>query len=994
VRGPGNEKPGEPIEGLRPGTLSALLQDLVRCPEDERSGAWDRVLRPGLVIDRYELVREIGRGGFGVVWEARDRGLGREVALKAVRAGQRPDLREERLLREAEAAARLAHPNIVSLLDAGRSEQGPYLVLELLRGETLAIRLDQGPLAVREALRIGIEVAKGLAHAHEQGVVHRDLTPGNVFLCRDGQVKVLDFGMAHAFGRPKAEGGTRSYMAPEQAAGAPEDERTDVFALGVVLYRMLSGRLPYPYSPSKRARRAAPRQLEVEELPALGTFLARMTSTEPLKRPRNCAEVLAALTTFQHELEGSPSSGTSGVHLRRRVRTRQATVVITGLLLALAVAVGVASRRARPPASRTDGRILVAVGDVVNETGEPELGVLSGLLVTSLEQSSRLSVMTRSRVLDLAARAGVKTALGFDETVGREIGRTQGVAVLLLPAVHRLGTVYSVEVRGIDPRRGERLFTFSDRASAKEALLPALDNLSEQVRGALREDHLDVVGSSIRLADATTASLEAYQHYTSGLEAWMRDGLRGTALREFLEALRLDPRFGAAHERVAFLYDVFGRPDLAAPHRKAAIENIGRMPEKERLLLLLYLSGDQSVPGRFSKEGGFRLANQLVQRFPDDKSVLSRVGLAYWVFEERERATVLFRKALELDPAFNHALSGLSNGLLEAAESLSVARRAVATRRSPANLNFLGVALLANGAQPEAVDAVREALRLDGGQSSFILANACHLLYTAGLASDCLTAARRAAVNGVTDLDREEARKLVVMILAARGQMREARRVLEATDLRKTLDGGLQAWILSIGRSRCDAPEALAKARRIEDPFARRYWLAFFCAPEEAERTPTVSPRNGFESEENLYRLHALSARRAWDEALDLVPVVEHTLYLDDDQWRLFAVTLLKAEALLESGRPEQAAAAEAVKLRGRHIFMLDHGANYPRLALVRARAMERLGRSADAIRELDGLLAFWKDADDDLPLLVEARASRSRLAAAAQLRLESGPAH
>ncbi len=993
MRGPGNEKPGATIEGLRPGTLSALLQDLVRCPEDERSGAWDRVLRPGLVIDRYELVREIGRGGFGVVWEALDRGLGRAVALKAVRSGQRPDLREERLLREAEAAARLAHPNIVTLLDAGRSEQGPYLILELLRGETLATRLDQGPIAIREALRIGVEVAKGLAHAHELGVVHRDLTPGNVFLCRDGQVKVLDFGMAHAFGRPKAEGGTRSYMAPEQAAGAPEDERTDVFALGVVLYRMLSGKLPYRGGSSRRPRRTAPRELEIGELPALGPFLARMTSTEPLERPRNCAEVLAALTTFQHELEGPRSSEASGVHLRRRTRTRHLAMLAACLLLVLAAAF-LASHRAGQPATRPDGRILVAVGDVVNETGDPDLGVLSGLLVTSLEQSSRLSVMTRSRALDLAARAGVKTTLGFDETVGREIGRTQGVAVLLLPAVHRLGTVYSVEVRGIDPRRDERLFTFCDRASAKEALLPALDHLSEQVREALREDRLDVVGSSIRLADATTASLEAYQHYTSGLEAWMRDGLRGTALREFLEALRLDPRFGAAHERVAFLYDVFGRPDLAAPHRKAAIENIDRMPEKERLLLLLYLSSDQSVPGRFSKDGGYRLADQLVQRFPEDKSVLSRVGVAYWVFEERERAAVLFRKALEFDPAFNHALSWLANGLLEATESLSFARRAVATRRSPANLNFLGVALLANGAQPEAVDAVREALRLDGGQNSFILANACHLLYSAGLASDCLAAARRAAVNGVTDLDREEARKLVVMILAARGQMREARRVLEATDLRKTLDGGLQAWILSIGRSRCDAPESLAEARRIEDPFARRYWLAFFCAPEEAERTPTVSPRNGFESEENVYRLHALSARRAWDEVLELVPVVEHTLYLDDEMWRLFAVTFLKAEALLESGRYEQAAAAEPVKLRGRHIFMLDQGANYPRLALARARAMERLGRSADAIRELDRLLAFWSDADDDLPLLVEARASRSRLAAAAQLRLESGPAH
>lgn len=149
------------------------------------------------------------------------------------------------MLREAEAAARLSHPNIVTLHDAGRSEQGPYLALELLKGQTLAQRLEQGPIALREALRIGVEVAKGLAHVHDHGVVHRDLTPGNVYLCDDGQVKVLDLGMARAFGRPTLRGGTSAFMAPEQAEGAPEDERTDVFALGVLLYRMLTGALPF-----------------------------------------------------------------------------------------------------------------------------------------------------------------------------------------------------------------------------------------------------------------------------------------------------------------------------------------------------------------------------------------------------------------------------------------------------------------------------------------------------------------------------------------------------------------------------------------------------------------------------------------------------------------------------------------------------------------------------------------------------------------------------
>src|SRR5690242_11491217 len=149
-----------------PGALSALLKELVGPARGASGSAWESALKPGAVIGRFQLVRELGRGGFGVVYEARDTVLRRSVAFKAVKAGRHPASGEERLLGEAEAAARLAHPNIVTLHDVGSTEHGPYLVLELLRGRTLAQRLEQGPLTLREALRIAVDVAKGLAHAH------------------------------------------------------------------------------------------------------------------------------------------------------------------------------------------------------------------------------------------------------------------------------------------------------------------------------------------------------------------------------------------------------------------------------------------------------------------------------------------------------------------------------------------------------------------------------------------------------------------------------------------------------------------------------------------------------------------------------------------------------------------------------------------------------------------------------------------------------------
>jgi TolB-like protein/Tfp pilus assembly protein PilF len=305
-----------PQSSVAPGAVSALLRELVNIPVLPE--AEPPRFQPGQVVGRFEILREIGRGGFGIVYEAKDRELGRTVAFKAVRVTGKLDLCEERLLQEAESAARLCHPNIVTLFDIGRNDEGVFLVYELLHGQTLARRFAHGTVPLREAVRIAVEVATGLAHAHAQGVVHRDLTPGNVFLCNDDQVKVLDFGMAHAFGRRKLDGGTRSYMAPEQARGAAEDERTDVFALGVVLYQMLSGELPFADDRALEDASPAP-SLEIAEEPGLADLVAQMLEKDLVQRPRDAGEVLAALTSFQQELARAAAQPSSvPVRAKRR----------------------------------------------------------------------------------------------------------------------------------------------------------------------------------------------------------------------------------------------------------------------------------------------------------------------------------------------------------------------------------------------------------------------------------------------------------------------------------------------------------------------------------------------------------------------------------------------------------------------------------------------------------------------------------------------------
>jgi CRP-like cAMP-binding protein len=286
------------------GTMTAFLAELV-AEEDHRS-AWEAVLRSGAVIGRFELVRELGRGGFGVVWEARDLQLGREVAFKAMHRRRPAEPPGHRLVHEAAVAARLSHPNIVTLYDMGRGEYGPYLVLELLRGEPLARRLEGPPLPVGAVIRIASQVAAGLAHAHAHGVVHRDLSPRNVFLCRSGAVKLLDLGIALVVGARNPGGGTPSYMAPEQRRGAPEDERSDVFALGVLMYRMLAGVLPFPEAQGGGAEPGAPRPLDVPEAPDLAALVLRMLEVDPTRRPRDAAHVLPELEAIDGRLRAAP----------------------------------------------------------------------------------------------------------------------------------------------------------------------------------------------------------------------------------------------------------------------------------------------------------------------------------------------------------------------------------------------------------------------------------------------------------------------------------------------------------------------------------------------------------------------------------------------------------------------------------------------------------------------------------------------------------------
>ncbi len=283
------------LPDIHAGEISRLVAELAHAPERDPRLARRARIGAGDVVGGFELLREIGRGGFGVVFEGVDRALGRRAAIKTVRRGAPSAEACESLERERELA-RLRHPNIVAVLGGGRCDAGPFVVLEYLSGETLAQRLARGPLPLDEALRVAVAVARALRHAHARGVLHRDLKPANVFLPRAGEAKVIDFGLARLSGRAGPRGsGTSGYMSPEQRRGEPEDERTDLFALGLLLLEAATCRRVRPEDgEASGAVAALP--------PALGRIVGALLEPAPDRRPRSAAAALRALVGIQRRL--------------------------------------------------------------------------------------------------------------------------------------------------------------------------------------------------------------------------------------------------------------------------------------------------------------------------------------------------------------------------------------------------------------------------------------------------------------------------------------------------------------------------------------------------------------------------------------------------------------------------------------------------------------------------------------------------------------------
>jgi tetratricopeptide (TPR) repeat protein len=687
-------------------------------------------------IGPYRILERLGSGGMGDVFLAEDTRLHRKVALKTLAGSwsKSPDARE-RLLREARAAAGLNHPNIAAIYDVVEAGDVLHIVMEYVEGEPLFARLGSGGLPPDEVTSIAIQLCDAMEVAHGQGVIHRDLKPGNILLTREGRIKVLDFGLAKTVpsgggppvlpsdSTPSNPGhiqGTPAYMSPEQLRGQTVDHRTDIYSLGVLLYELLTGHRPFHGTGVMELGMAVltqptPSSAQVDpHIPAgLSAIVARAMAREREERFQSVADMRDALRRLPPGVSDRTTVSAlfpwvvKTVAGRRRFRWDRISWTL-GVLALLAVGLSVSGRAPWvTPSSAFADRDWLLVADIDNTSGEAVFdGVLREGLIAALEQSSYVNIVPPDRVAQALARMRRDKATRMDLGVGREICQREGIKALLLGTIRRSGDTFQVRVQVLEAATGRAFFSDKEQFSSRDELFPRMDALSARVRARLGEPLSRIAKANKPLAQVTTRSIEALQLYSRAREAIARGDV--LAARGLLQkAVELDGEFALAHMELGHVAVALGDGDEANRQFGLAHDLHEFATERESHLIA---ANYHRTRGEFDEAA--RELRAMVSLYPDDADAHRELAVAYDATGELSRAIPELREALRLDPF--DALSVSNLGLFEATTSAFGDAEKTLTGAALRGLRYagfgwgLGIAKLGLGRVDEALAAFRE----------------------------------------------------------------------------------------------------------------------------------------------------------------------------------------------------------------------------------------------------------------------------------------------
>jgi serine/threonine protein kinase/tetratricopeptide (TPR) repeat protein len=719
------------------GTQLSLDKDLPSITKTLKTPIHD-LTRGSTFLNRYEIIEELGEGGMGKVYRVFDKKLNEEVALKLIKPEIASDLKTlERFSNELRIARKIVHKNVGRMYELMEEDGTHFITLEFVSGQDLKGLIKQsGQLAVGTTMKIAKQLCSGLSEAHKLGVVHRDLKPGNIMIDKEGDVRIMDFGIARSL---KEKGitdagviiGTPEYMSPEQVEGKEVDQRSDIYSLGIILYEMVTGRVPFegdsPFTIGMKHKGEVPKdpkELNTQIPNDLSIVILRCLEKDKDKRYLSAEEVGTELTNIE---KGIPT--TERVILEKKPLTsREITLqfnikkLLVPALVVIALVIAVVmviwqpwSQMEAVSAPKIENSI--AVISFENQTGDKAYEYLQkaipNLLITSLEQKGELYVATWERMQDLLEQMGKKDVEVIDRKLGFELCQMEGIKAIVLGSYIKAGDTFATDVKVLDVETKKLLKSSSSKGEGVSSILKTqIDELTRDISDGLGlARHRDEPEIS-KMADVTTSSMEAYRYYLEGWENY-RKLYYNDARKSFEKAVELDPDFALAYSYLAVSYANLNNFEA----RNNAIEKAKALShkttEKERL----------NIESRYAsiiendREKYGHILQQMAEKFPNDKFVHYYLAVNYYSINENfDKAIEEFNKALELDPKFGRALNDLGYTYLRMGNYIKAIehfKKYVSLHPDDANpLDSLAEAYFQMGKLEDAITKFKEALEI------------------------------------------------------------------------------------------------------------------------------------------------------------------------------------------------------------------------------------------------------------------------------------------
>jgi serine/threonine protein kinase/tetratricopeptide (TPR) repeat protein len=615
-----------------------------------------------LFAGRYKIIEELGKGGMGKVYKAIDNEIHEEVAIKLLKPEIAADEKIiERFRNELKIARKITHKNVCRTYHIGKEDGNPYITMEFVAGIDLKNLIKKkGKFPEEEALGIAKQVCAGLTEAHELGVVHRDLKPQNIMIDESGNAKIMDFGIARSI---ETEGvtevgmiiGTPDYISPEQAEGDKSDHRSDIYSLGVILYEMVTGSLPFRGDTAlsvalkhKAQLPQDPRKLNPDISDDLGRLILICMEKDKKRRYQSVRDLLNDLRNIE---EGLPLGST--IQPRRVTFTQtllRKKLFIPALVVVLVIiAILIWQLLLQPTPPLPTGRPSLAILYFENNSGDESLDNwevgFSDLLIGDLSQSKFIDVLTQDRIYSVLQKLNLLDAPRYSTEDLLEVTKQTGATHTLTGSYIKAGEELHITSVLQKPDTGEVIRSIPVKSRGEAEIVAKVDELTKEIKSALDLSQEKIARDIDRdTANIYTSSPEALKYYIEGHKYYI-SGDFTLSITFYEKAVSIDPEFARAYLEMADMYDVLGTSSKAKNLRLKAIEFLDRIPDRDRLKTLAYHKY-MFVDRNFEK--ALETYAEYMELYPDAKGVHTGIGHTYRLLEEWDKALEQYLTVLHM----------------------------------------------------------------------------------------------------------------------------------------------------------------------------------------------------------------------------------------------------------------------------------------------------------------------------------------------------------